>query len=423
MRVCLFEDAGVAGLEPLALTRPAFALVCGCTTLADKQLLHLSASSAAALVRPTLAAPLAERGGLAVNDTQWLAAGPAVLVNARWLPPATPSPGFDRAVIGMCGDEVAFAVLPPERLAGLTHRNLDEHLARWRSSLPAIDAGGRMAARLWELVDLNGEMIRRDVAAGPPAPAWAGDSPAVVGPRQALHVAPTAKIDPHVVVDTTGGPVVIDAGASVSAFSRLEGPCFIGQRTQVLGAKIRAGTTLGPECRVGGEVECSIVQGFSNKYHDGFLGHAYVGSWVNIGAGTHNSDLRNDYGEVRIVVDGKLEGTGRHKVGCFIGDHAKTGLGCLLNTGTSVGPFSQLLPTGGLLPRHVPAFTGVFDGHLVEQDDLGALMATAGKAMGRRGKTLTPAQEAMYRDLFAGTARVRQKALREAERRRLRLAA
>ena len=110
------------------------------------------------------------------------------------------------------------------------------------------------------------------------------------------------------------------------------------------GGKIRAGTTLGPDCRIGGEVEASIVQGHSNKYHDGFLGHAYVGEWVNLGAGTQNSDLRNDYGEVTVTVNGRLVRTGQTKVGCFLGDHTKTGLGTLLNTGTSVGVFCNLLP-------------------------------------------------------------------------------
>jgi UDP-N-acetylglucosamine diphosphorylase/glucosamine-1-phosphate N-acetyltransferase len=288
--------------------------------------------------------------------------------------------------------------------------------------LPKIDAGGAIVHHLWDLVDHNAEMIRRDVSLGDPAPPREG-APAVVGPRDRLHIAPGAHIDPFVVADTTDGPVVIDEGAKVMAFTRLEGPCFIGPRCQIMGAKIRAGTTLGPECRIGGEVECSIVQGFSNKYHDGFLGHAYVGSWVNLGAGTQNSDLRNDYGEIRVIVDGQLVRTGRHKVGCFLGDHTKSGLGCLLNTGTNVGAFSQLLPSGGLLPRYVPSFTSVFQGGLVEQDDLDALLATAEKVMQRRNKPLTPALEEMYRGLFAQTASERLRALREAERRRLRQSA
>ena len=95
----------------------------------------------------------------------------------------------------------------------------------------------------------------------------------------------------------------------MTAFSRIEGPCHIGAGTHVLGAKIRSGTTLGPCCRIGGEVECSIVQGFTNKYHDGFLGHSYVGSWVNMGAGCQVSDLRNDYGEVFVPLAGQPTAT------------------------------------------------------------------------------------------------------------------
>jgi UDP-N-acetylglucosamine diphosphorylase/glucosamine-1-phosphate N-acetyltransferase len=325
--------------------------------------------------------------------------------------------------VGVIDGEVAFAVLPPEELAGLSFAEMPGRLARWQSTLPAIEAGGTMIRHLWEPVDLNGEMIARDSKMGAAPPPWKGDAPAVVGPREALLVAASARIDPHVVADTTGGPVVIDEGAHVLPFSRLEGPCFIGPRSQVHGAKVRAGTTLGPECRVGGEVECSIVQGFSNKYHDGFLGHAYVGSWVNLGAGTQNSDLRNDYGEVRVMVDGRLTGTGRHKVGCFLGDHTKAAIGCLLNTGTSAGPFAQLLPSGGLLPRHVPAFTTAAGGGLMEQGDLADLLAAADRVMRRRGKSLTPAFEAMYRAVFTQTARERQQALRESERRRLRASA
>src|SRR6185369_7054341 len=128
--------------------------------------------------------------------------------------------------------------------------------------------------------------------------------PAVVGPPERLQVDATAQLDPLIVADTTCGPVVIDREAVVTAFTRLEGPCYIGPRTQIHAAKIRGGTTIGPNCRVGGEVEASIIQGYSNKYHDGFLGHAYIGEWVNLGAITSNSDLKNDYSEVSISLDG-----------------------------------------------------------------------------------------------------------------------
>ena len=100
-----------------------------------------------------------------------------------------------------------------------------------------------------------------------------------------------AAIEPFVVADTRNGPVLVDAGAVVHSFSRLEGPCYVGPESWVLGAKLRGGT-VGPRCRVGGEFEASILHANSNKYHDGFLGHSYVGEWVNLGAGTQISDLR-----------------------------------------------------------------------------------------------------------------------------------
>src|SRR5204862_781774 len=139
------------------------------------------------------------------------------------------------------------------------------------------------------------------------------------------------------------GPVIIDREARVKAFSRLEGPCYIGSKTWVLGAKVSS-STIGPVCRIGGEVEASIVHGFSNKAHEGFLGHSYVGEWVNLAAGTQVGDLRNDYGMVRCTINGQRLPTGLTKVGAFFGDHAKTGLNPLINTGSVFGAFCQLLP-------------------------------------------------------------------------------
>jgi carbonic anhydrase/acetyltransferase-like protein (isoleucine patch superfamily) len=209
----------------------------------------------------------------------------------------------------------------------------------------------------------------------------------------------------------------------VQAFSRLEGPCDVGPAAQVLGAKVRGGTTLGPCCRVGGEVEGSVVLGYTNKYHDGFLGHSYVGSWVNFGAGSQSSDLRHDYGPVTVSIGGAWVATGQAKVGCFVGDHAKIGLGCLLNTGTHVGAFGQVLPMGRYAPRYVPPFGTTAHDRLAEQTDVDAAMVTAEAVMARRGKALTAARAALYRRLHAATAGERRRAVREAERRRLRRSA
>jgi UDP-N-acetylglucosamine diphosphorylase/glucosamine-1-phosphate N-acetyltransferase len=420
MRVCLFEDPAVAGLEPVALSRPAFDLLCGLTPLADKQLRHFGRSPWGAFVRPPLADLVrAERPGLSVNDPKWLAAGPTALVNARWLPPPLPRAPADGPHVALAGGEVAYAVLGPEQLAGTTAANLPARLDDWRRSLPQRPAGGRVIAHLWDLVDFNGEQIIEDYrAAGPES--HAGRRPAnfsLVGPSEDLLLDPTATVDPLVVADTTGGPVVVAAGATVHAFTRLEGPCYVGPGTHVLGAKVRAGTTLGPNCRVGGEVEASIIQGHSNKYHDGFLGHSYVGEWVNLAAGTHTGDLRVDYGEVSVSVNGRRVGTGLTKVGSFLGDHVKTGLGVLLNAGTTAGPFAHLLPCGRLLPRRVPAFAVCSHTGVSEAADPAGLFATAAVVSARRGKEFTPQHEALFRAIYD------QSAARDAEPRRLRRSA
>jgi UDP-N-acetylglucosamine diphosphorylase/glucosamine-1-phosphate N-acetyltransferase len=217
--------------------------------------------------------------------------------------------------------------------------------------------------------------------------------------------------------------VVIDREAVVTAFTRIEGPCHVGPQTQLFGAKIRGGCTLGPQCRVGGEVECSIMHGYSNKYHDGFLGHSYVGEWVNLGAGTNNSDLRNDYGRVSVWVAGRLVNTGQSKVGCFLGDHTKTGLGALLNTGTAAGVFCNLLPSGGYLPRRVPSFTSWWNGELRDNIDVLGQLNTAAEVMPRRQQTLTDVHVRFFHNLYRQTVDERWSVLRDDGQRRVRRSA
>jgi hypothetical protein len=154
--------------------------------------------------------------------------------------------------------------------------------------------------------------------------------------------------------------------------------------------------TLGPNCRIGGEVEQTIVHGHTNKYHEGFLGHAYVGEWVNLGAITSNSDLRNDYGEVHVPLNGDAIPTGQTKVGCFLGDHTRTGLGSMLNTGTAVGVMCNVLPAGPLLPKHVPSFAAVLYGRVAPGFSLEQLFDTARTVKGRRGQTFSAVEEQLY---------------------------
>jgi UDP-N-acetylglucosamine diphosphorylase/glucosamine-1-phosphate N-acetyltransferase len=421
MRLCVFEDAGFAGLEPLSLTRPVFELRCGARTLRERQARLFAASETAALVRPELA-PLyrLEHPEITVNPSRPAGAGAAAFVNGRWLPPAG-APAADGPAVGLVGGEVAYAVLPAGQAGDVTYETLPWRLEEWKRELPCREAGGVLVAHPWDLVEHNGAALEQDFAAWDADHDRAPTGAAVVGPADRVRIDPTAAVEPLVLIDATAGPVLVDRGATVRAFSRLQGPCYVGPGTHVLGAALR-GSSVGPHCRVGGEVEAAVFQGHANKAHDGFLGHSYVGEWVNLGAGTQASDLRTDYESVRFRLHGRAIDSGLLKVGAFLGDHAKTSVGALLNTGSAVGPFAQLLADGGLLPRAVPGFCRYAHGRLQERSDLREMFATAAVVMGRRGRCWTEAHADFFLGLFERTADGRRLALREAEHKRLRRA-
>ncbi len=217
----------------------------------------------------------------------------------------------------------------------------------------------------WDLVLANPAQLAADfAAAGRSGIEGAVEAPnAIRGSRSDVYVGPGAVVHPMVVIDAEHGPVYLDEGVEVHPFTRIEGPCYVGKKSILLGTKCREGNSIGPMCRVGGEVEESIIHGYSNKYHDGFLGHAYVGEWVNLGALTTNSDLKNDYSSVTVTLDGKTPiSTGSTKVGSLIGDHTKTSIGTLLNTGAYVGAMTLIATSGKPLPKFIPSFAWYLEG-------------------------------------------------------------
>jgi UDP-N-acetylglucosamine diphosphorylase/glucosamine-1-phosphate N-acetyltransferase len=426
MRLCVVEDHGVLGLEPLTLTRSVHELLLGAMTLGEKQAqafgVGVGPARRGVVIRPWLAEIHRERhGAVTVNDREWLARSSVVAVNGRWVPPLGFAPPRDGAGwVGVCEDQAACAHVSPEDAVHLQHQGAADWFEELVHRLEVIEVGGQWIQRPWDLVNANNAQLQADFETfgrkGVTNRHLA--KMAVVGPVDRLFVHETARIDPYTVFDTTDGPIMVGPRAVIQPFTRLEGPCFIGADSQLFRANLRGGVTIGPNCRIGGEVEASVVLGHSNKYHEGFLGHAYVCEWVNLGAITSNSDLRNDYGEVMVPLGGDPVATGQPKVGCFLGDHTRTGMGSMLNTGTVAGVMCNLLPAGWLLPKHVPSFAAVLYGRVAPGFSLDQMFATARIVKSRRGQSFTETEEALYRMLHEHTRLERERAFQRANERR-----
>jgi len=211
-----------------------------------------------------------------------------------------------------------------------------------------------------------------------------------------LYLAPGSKLEPNAVV--AEGPVLLDRGARAEAQSYLGGPCYLGPGTKLRPqTRLLHGVFAGPQCRLGGEIEDSVLLGYSNKQHDGFLGHAVIGEWVNLGAGTNNSDLKNNYSPVRASWHGREFETGLQFLGCCLGDHSKLAIGGRLNTGTVMGAFCNWFGAG-FPPKELPDYSWGSEGG-IERQQMEKALATARIVMARRGRELDSATEAVYRRL------------------------
>ncbi|MBI1347730.1 hypothetical protein GC163_15755 [bacterium] len=412
MRVAFFEDERATQFGPIASLRPVFELLCGHFSVRERILRSGRVTDWGAFLREALVETYHEQHPEAhLNNLVWLSQAPTLLVNGRWLCDQQDLGHCDPDAVGLIDGEIAWITVDPLEAPVLLASGIVEGATQLARSRRRVKSPGKLVQYPWDLVHHNATQL--DVDFRNRVTQSAGVLPtqtAIVGPLENLSVDPTAEIDPFVVIDVRKGPVYIDVGAKIQAFTRIEGPCFIGRETQLFRTNLREGCSLGPVCRVGGEVEGAILQGYVNKYHDGFLGHAFVSPWCNLGALTTNSDLKNDYSTVRVPLTGEAVETGQMKVGCFLGDHTKTAIGSLFNTGTSVGVMCQMLPGGELLPKHIPSFTRVWHGEIIEGFPMERCLETARAAMNRRGIELSDAQERLLRHVHAETAAERQRA-------------
>jgi UDP-N-acetylglucosamine diphosphorylase/glucosamine-1-phosphate N-acetyltransferase len=322
----------------------------------------------------------------AVNDIKSITGADILIVNGRVLFTSKSEKFSDKEGWAQNNEDFIYARINKVSLEGFKGESLDDLIEHIKSKVKEVKFNSTIINYPWELIDNNPEALVDDfkLTGKSGIEGEMAEGAVIYGPKDRVYIAKGAEVHPLVCIDTKGGPVFIDEGAKVHPFTRIEGPSYIGKDTIIMGAKIREGCTIGPVCRIAGELEESIVHGYSNKAHDGFLGHAYVGEWVNLGALTTNSDLKNDYGNVSVVVKDKLFDTGSTKVGAFIGDHTKTSIGTYFNTGTSVGVLCVLIGSGGVLPKYIPSGSWFLNNEVSKGFGFKKLIETAGKVMARR---------------------------------------
>lgn len=414
-QLCIVEGASEGQFRPLTHFRPVFDLRCGILTLREKMQVYYGAVDISLHCRDYLADVVRRRSpGIPVNE--W-PAGPALLLDGRLvadpeLPRQIPVEGPADVIFTSEGEPVA-ARLSPAMLDRIRHAPSTNVLADLAELLPAEPVSAHLVHWPWDLVEQNARALTRDfwkLVAKEVGDFHHGtvDPGAQLIHSECIRVGAGSSIQATAVLDGRGGPIYIGRDVTVMPGAVIEGPAAVGDGSVIkVHAKIYSSTTIGPVCKVGGEVEGSIIHGYSNKQHDGFLGHSYVAEWCNLGASTNNSDLKNNYGKVRVGLEGDLVDTGGLFVGLFMADHSKSGIGTNFNTGTVVGACCNIFG-GGLPPKTVPSFSWGGAGGLVPYD-IDKCIAVARTVTSRRGVEFGAADEALMREVFRRTVDIRKK--------------
>jgi UDP-N-acetylglucosamine diphosphorylase/glucosamine-1-phosphate N-acetyltransferase len=401
MRLYLLEDEGRSRFEPFALTRPVGELLFGCETLRARAGRVLGAGEVQYLAPESLNG--FKEPGAPGFCTDYRIQTPCHVLSSRFVLEApitgrTPGSALDhtKALVTPDGRLVGWSVAAPDDLPD----GWQELGGHYEGALPSLPVSGRLLETVWQLMAENADRITTDLRGAEPS--RPESSSGTVYGDHPLHIAPDVVIGPHVVFDTRRGPIRVDSGVVIEPMTVLGGPCSIGANTTLLGGAIRE-SSIGPHCKIRGEVDTTVILGFSNKAHDGYLGHAVVGRWVNLGAMTTNSDLKNNYSSVRVDLGagaGPVD-TGERKIGVFLGDHVKTGIGTLLGTGTVLGAGSNIM-AGPVPPRTVVPFSWGSGAQTVPYD-VNRFVATTRIIMARRDQTLDDGMETLLRGAWQAT--------------------
>ncbi len=413
-RICIIEGNYYRRLLPLVFFRPVYDLRCGILTLREKIIQYFPDIPVSLHCRSYIADVLKQQNpNFEINEitgNSCLFINGRVLVNSEFKDKISQD---DEDVLYTKGDEIIAAKVSGKKLETLKHRLNDLFTHSDFNDLKRKELDVKIVSYPWDLVKNNGEQISEDFKTltknikGSKIKGTVYSNVSLLNESN-IFIDEGAKIRPGVVIDAEEGPVYIGKNALIYPNATIEGPAFIGSKSKIkIGAKIYENTSIGEVCKVGGEVEESIIHSYSNKQHDGFLGHAYLGMWVNLGADTNNSDLKNNYGSVKVVIDGKQVDSKSMFAGLTMGDHSKSAINTMFNTGTVVGVSSNIFG-GGFPDKYIPSFSWGGSESITDYD-LEKSIEVARKVMARRKAELTDLDETLFRKIFDLTKEERRK--------------
>ena len=414
MQICIFEDKDYKNFLPLVYFRPVCHLHCGIFSLREKIESMFPKIQTVLHMREDLAENVSENFPLLKinrlpSDDIWFING-RVLADENLVNFLKSNSVAEKVYIH--GDTIAAAFVKRGNLSklsgNLSNRTVDESLFK---NIPSGIFLGTIMQFPWDTVNHTAEEISRDfrrlkIKNKITGKVYAGSH---LINKKNIIIGKGSIVKPGAVLDAEKGPIIIGKNVTIMPNAVIEGPSFIGDNSIVkIGAKIYHGTSIGKWCKVGGEIEASIIQSYSNKQHEGFLGHSYLGSWVNLGADTNTSDLKNNYSTIRIHVNNRMIDSGQQFIGLTMGDHSKSGINVMFDTGTVAGVSSNVLGSG-LPSKFIPSFAwGGQTGFTIY--DLEKSLDTMRIVMARRNVKMSAAYEKLVRKIFNGTVEERRSA-------------
>lgn len=354
MQLCFFEDNKFENFHPLTLSRPVDDLRIGLFTISEKWEKALQATNSTRLLRPYLEGVFSQGEIDSSHTCTW--------INSRYLPTEDLLNSITDLNEGQClkfGNTVVAA-----RVGGADSARWHKNNSPDFNKLFVLETTDYLSVQhLWDLFQLNGQQITTDVNLLPDEPPSTEriSQDTIFQNRDNIYIGEGVSIEPRCVLDAEAGPIYLGDDVTIMAGSYIRGPAAVCEGSTVkMGAKIYEDTTIGPVCKIGGDIKNAIFHSYSNKAHEGFVGNSVIGQWCNLGAGTNTSNLKNDYSTVRIInwSDREIIETGQQFFGTIMADHCKTAINTRLNTGTLCGVSCNIF-SADFPPRLIPSFSWV----------------------------------------------------------------